>query len=322
MSELLKIENLKKYFPVKGGLFDRRKAILHAVDGVSFHINRGETLGLVGESGSGKTTLGRTILRLTEPTSGRIEFEGRDILAMKGEELRRLRRDMQMIFQDPYASLNPRMTVEEIIGEAFTIHRIVRGRERQERVKELLDVVGLPANSINKYPHEFSGGQRQRIGIARAIALKPKFVVADEPLSALDVSIQAQIMALLKEIQKGFNITYLFITHDLRVVRYITDRVVVMYLGKVMEIAPTDKLYKGYTHPYTEALLSAIPVADPGIKKKRILLKGDIPSPVNPPSGCVFHTRCVYAKERCSNEVPQLIPHKPDILSACHFPLL
>lgn len=322
MNELLRIYNLKKYFSVRGGFFGDRKATVYAVNGVNFHINRGETLGLVGESGCGKSTLGRTVLRLIEPTDGRITFEGRNILGLKGRELRALRRDIQMIFQDPYASLNPRMAVEEIVGEAFTIHGIARRMERREKVKGLLDIVGLPSDSIYKYPHEFSGGQRQRVGIARAIALRPKFVVADEPLSALDVSIQAQIINLLKDIQREFKITYLFITHDLRVVRHITDRVVVMYLGKVMEEASTKDLYSSYTHPYTEALLSAIPVPNPEAKKKRIILRGDIPSPINPPSGCVFHTRCIYAQERCRIEVPELLYHKPNILAACHFPLL
>ncbi len=321
MADLLKVEDLKKFFYVSGGLFGGGKKTVYAVNGVSFTVHRGETVGLVGESGCGKSTLGRTILRLIEPTSGRIYFEGRDILNLKGKEMRRLRREMQMIFQDPYASLNPRMTVEEIVGEAFTIHGIAKGRERRERVRELLDIVGLPRDAINRYPHEFSGGQRQRIGIARAIALRPSFIVADEPLSALDVSVQAQIIRLLEEIQKEFNITYLFITHDLRVVRHITDRVIVMYLGKIMEMAPTESLFTGFTHPYTEALLSAVPVPVPGSKRKRIILKGEIPSPMAPPSGCVFHTRCIYVQERCRKEEPALLPRGGGTLSACHFPL-
>ncbi len=321
MAELLRVEDLKKFFPIKGGLFGKGKGIVYAVNGVSFSIDRGETVGLVGESGCGKSTLGRTILRLIEPTSGRIIFEGKDILQLKGKELRSLRKEMQIIFQDPYASLNPRMTVEEIVGEAFTIHGIARGREREKRVRELLDIVGLPSDAINRYPHEFSGGQRQRIGIARAIALRPSFIVADEPLSALDVSIQAQIIKLLEEIQKEFNITYLLITHDLRVVRHITSRVIVMYLGKIMEMAPTESLFQGFTHPYTEALLSAVPVPVPGSKRKRIILRGEIPSPMNPPPGCVFHTRCIYAQERCRKEEPQLLPRGGGVLSACHFPV-
>lgn len=322
MVELLRVEDLKKFFHVSGGLFGGGKRTVYAVNGVSFTIGRGETVGLVGESGCGKSTLGRTLLRLLEPTSGRIYFDGRNILELKGKEMRRLRREMQMIFQDPYASLNPRMTVEEIVGEAFAIHRIAKGRERREKVRELLDIVGLPSDAINRYPHEFSGGQRQRIGIARAIALRPSFIVADEPLSALDVSVQAQIIRLLKEIQKEFHITYLFITHDLRVVRHITDRVIVMYLGKIMEMAPTESLFTGFTHPYTEALLSAVPVPDPGSKRKRIILKGEIPSPMALPPGCVFHTRCIYVRERCRREEPELLPRGGGMLSACHFPLL
>ena len=322
MSQLLKIEELTKTFTVSGGMFGAVAGAVHAVNRVSFNIEDGETLGLVGESGCGKSTLGRVLLRLIEPTSGRIFFNGKDVLALRGEELRQLRRDMQMIFQDPFASLNPRMTIEEVIGEAFTIHHIAGRKGRRENVKRLLDIVGLPKDAVYKYPHEFSGGQRQRIGIARAIALNPKFIVADEPLSALDVSIQAKIINLLKDIQREFNITYLFITHDLRVVRNMTDRVVVMYLGKVMEIADTKDLYLNYTHPYTEALLSAVPVPDPTIKKKRIVLSGDIPGSMKLPSGCVFHTRCIYAKDRCREEEPKLSLHRGGIYSACHYPIV
>lgn len=318
---LLTLNNITKHFPARGGIFKKTDGIIHAVEGVSFSVEKGEIFGLVGESGCGKSTLGRVVARLIEPTSGNIIFDGRDITHLKSKELKSVRRELQIIFQDPYASLNPRMPVGEIIGEALTIHGIAKGAEKTEKVKQLIDIVGLPKNSISLYPHEFSGGQRQRIGIARAIALNPKFIIADEPISALDVSIQAQIINLFKDLQKEFNLTYLFIAHDLRVVEYLSDRVAVMYLGKIMEIATSKEIYSHPVHPYTEALLSAVPIPDPNKKKKRIILKGEIPSPINPPSGCVFHTRCIYAQERCRIEAPLLIPRRDSRLAACHFPL-
>lgn len=318
---ILTLNNITKHFPAPGGMFKKADGVVHAVDGVSFSVQKGEIFGLVGESGCGKSTLGRVIARLIEPTSGKIIFDGRDITRLKSKELKSVRRDLQIIFQDPYASLNPRMPVGEIIGEALAIHGIANGVEKSRRIEKLVDIVGLPKDAVSRYPHEFSGGQRQRIGIARAIALNPKFIIADEPISALDVSIQAQIINLFRDLQKEFDLTYLFIAHDLRVVEYISDRVAVMYLGKIMEIATAKEIYKHPVHPYTEALLSAVPLPDPAKKKKRIILKGELPSPINPPSGCVFHTRCIYAQERCRIEVPLLIPRRNNILAACHFPL-
>ncbi|MDP2922136.1 MAG: dipeptide ABC transporter ATP-binding protein [Candidatus Omnitrophota bacterium] len=319
--ELLKVENLTKHFSAKEGIFGRGGGVVHAVNGVSFSIKTGETFGLVGESGCGKSTLAKLIARLIEPTSGKVIFDGRDITNLKQSRLKDIRKNIQFIFQDPHASLNPRMTIGETIGEPLLIHKIAAGKENIQKVLQLLNVVGLDKDALSRYPHEFSTGQRQRIGIARAIALNPKLIIADEPISSLDVSVQAQILNLLEVLRKEFNLTYLFITHDLRIVEYISDRVMVMYLGKIMEISNCADIYKQPLHPYTEALLSSTPIPDPRKKKQRILLRGEIPSPLNLPSGCVFHTRCIYAKEKCSVEVPSLIS-KGERLFACHYPLL
>jgi peptide/nickel transport system ATP-binding protein len=322
-ADLVEIEDLKVYFPIRSGIVvDRHVGDVKAVDGISFEIKRGETLGLVGESGCGKTTAGRAILRLLEPTGGRISFDGKDITHLHGGELRRLRSRMQMVFQDPYSSLNPRRNVANIVQEPLRVHGIARGKEVEKRVQDLLDVVGLPRNAGNRYPHEFSGGQRQRIGLARSLALQPDLIIADEPVSALDVSIQAQMINLLEELQDSFHLTYLFIAHDLAVVRHISDRIAVMYLGKIMEVAPSARLYERPLHPYTKALLSAVPIPDPAVESKRgrILLKGDLPSPKNPPSGCRFHTRCPFAqKERCPDEVPELRVLERGHTVACHY---
>ena len=316
---LVRVKNLKKYFPIHGGVLGGVIAWVKAVDDISFDIYEGETLGLVGESGSGKTTAGKTILQLYRPTDGEVYFEGKLINNLKGEELRKLRRNMQIIFQDPYGSLNPRMPISEIIGEPLVVHRLIKNRnEMLDRVVEVMELVGLRPEYLNRYPHEFSGGQRQRIGIARAIILNPKFVVCDEPVSALDVSIQSQVINLLNDLQEKLKLTYLFIAHDLAVIRHMCDRVVVMYLGKVMEIAENQELFENPLHPYTQALLSAVPVPDPEVKKERIILKGDIPSPINPPSGCVFHTRCPVAMPICKEVKPELREIKPGHFVACH----
>jgi oligopeptide transport system ATP-binding protein len=319
---LVRVENLKKYFPItRGIIFQRQVGAIKAVDGISFGVYRGETLGLVGESGCGKSTTGRTVLQLYRPTEGDVYFEGESLVEMKGEMLRRQRKKMQMIFQDPYASLNPRMTVGNIIGEPLEVHHVASGKERQERVQELLRVVGLNPYFINRYPHEFSGGQRQRIGVARALALNPSFIVCDEPISALDVSIQAQVVNLLEDLQKELNLTYLFIAHDLSMVRHISDRVAVMYLGKIVELTDRDMLYADPQHPYTQALLSAVPIPDPEVeeKRQRIILEGDVPSPANPPVGCNFSTRCPKVIQICKEVDPEFKEIAPDHWCACHL---
>jgi oligopeptide transport system ATP-binding protein len=319
---LLSVKNLVKSFPIKGGLLSREVASVKAVSGVSFDIKRGETLGLVGESGCGKSTLGRCILRLIEPTSGQVFFKGQDITKLGSQEMRKLRRNMQIIFQDPYASLNPRMTVEDILGEPLEIHKMFsNNREKRERIIKLLDLCGLRREAIARYPHEFSGGQRQRICIARALAVNPEFIVCDEPVSALDVSIQAQIVNLMQDLQKELGLTYLFIAHDLKVVEHISNRVAVMYLGKVAELSASEELYQDPKHPYTKALLSAIPIPDPSYHKERTILRGDVPSPINPPSGCYFHPRCPIAKDNCKVDAPvlrDLGKHGPHTVS-CHY---
>ena len=318
---ILKVKDLVMYFPIKRGIFQRVVGQVHAVDGISFDIKKGETLGLVGESGCGKSTTGRTILQLYRATSGEITFEGEDLIKAKGEKLRLMRRRMQMIFQDPYASLNPRMTVEDIVGEPLIVHDIARGDEIRKRVQELLDLVRLNPAYIDRYPHEFSGGQRQRIGVARALALNPDLIVCDEPISALDVSVQAQVVNLLEDLQEELNLTYLFIAHDLSMVRHISDRVAVMYLGIFAELADRDELYGYPLHPYTNALLSAVPIPDPVIeeKRKRVILEGDVPSPINPPSGCRFRTRCPLAETMCAESRPEWREVKKRHYVACHL---
>jgi oligopeptide transport system ATP-binding protein len=318
---LLKVRNLVKHFPIHGGLLRREVARVHAVDGVSFDLQPGETLGVVGESGCGKSTMGRCLLRLIEPTAGEVWFEGRNVTALGAEELRALARDMQIIFQDPYASLNPRMTVGSIIGEALTIHKLAPTKEAYTaRIVELLETVGLNADHMRRYPHEFSGGQRQRIGIARALAVSPKLIVCDEAVSALDVSIQAQVINLLEDLQAKFHLTYIFIAHDLSVVEHTSDRVAVMYLGRIVELATSRELYTNPLHPYTEALLSAVPIPDPSVRRKRIPLQGDVPSPINPPQGCHFHTRCPIAQHpRCSTERPELRQTSEGHWVSCHL---
>lgn len=318
---LLQVEDLKMHFPIFRGVLQRQVGAVHAVDGVSFNVHRGETLGLVGESGCGKSTAGRTILQLYKPTAGQVHFDGVDLVTLKGEELRLMRRKMQMIFQDPYASLNPRMTISDTVGEPLMVHNVATGKEIQERVEHLLEVVGLNPSFASRYPHEFSGGQRQRIGIARALALQPSFIVCDEPISALDVSIQAQVVNLLEELQEQFNLTYLFIAHDLSMVRHISKRVAVMYLGVIMELADRDDLYLNPLHPYTQALLSAVPIPDPiaDAKRTRMILEGDVPSPVNPPSGCRFRTRCPIAEKVCAESRPDFREVTPGHFVACHL---
>jgi len=316
---LLSVRNLKKYFPIRQGVLSRAAAHVKAVDDISFDINKGETFGLVGESGCGKTTAGRAVLRLIEPDAGTIRFDGMDLLQLGKQELRRKRRDMQIIFQDPYASLNPRMTIRTIVGEPFAIHGLASGLDRENRVADLLQTVGLDPAVMCRYPHEFSGGQRQRIGIARALALKPKLIIADEPVSALDVSIQAQIINLLADLQHQFGLTYLFISHAIPVIEHISTRIGVMYLGKLVEVGTSAQICLAPKHPYTQALLSAVPVPDPGAKKQRIVLRGEVPTPINPPSGCRFHTRCPIAADRCKVEEPFLREVEKGRHVACHL---
>jgi oligopeptide transport system ATP-binding protein len=318
---LLRVENLMMHFPIRRGVFQRQVGAVRAVDGVSFDIQRGETLGLVGESGCGKSTTGRTILQLYKPTAGAVHFEGVDLIKLKGEQMRQMRRKMQMIFQDPYASLNPRMTVGQLVGEPLMVHNVATGAEINDRVLHLLELVKLNPAFASRYPHEFSGGQRQRIGLARALALQPSFIICDEPISALDVSIQAQVVNLLEELQQQFNLTYLFIAHDLSMVKHISDRIAVMYLGVIMELATRDELHAKPLHPYTQALLSAVPIPDPvaDAKRERIILKGDVPSPANPPSGCRFRTRCPIAEATCAESRPDFREIRPGHFVACFF---
>ena len=315
---LLKVENVTKSFPIFGGILSREIAAVKAVQGISFELKKGETLGLVGESGCGKSTLGRCLIRLHDTTSGKISYNGKDITHIEGEELREMRKKMQIIFQDPFASLNPRMTIGAILEEPLIIHNLyATQKERQDRIAELIDLVGLRHEHLNRYPHEFSGGQRQRVGIARALAVNPELIVCDEPVSALDVSIQAQVINLLMELQQKLGLTYIFIAHDLKVVEHVSNKVAVMYLGKIVEMAEAEELYRNPKHPYTKALLSAIPVPDPRVKEDRIILTGDVPSPINPPSGCHFHPRCPMAIEACKTTVPPLELKATDHIAAC-----
>ncbi|ESU32378.1 peptide ABC transporter substrate-binding protein [Bacillus sp. 17376] len=316
---LLKVDGLKKYFPVTGGILGKQTGAVKAVDDISFWVNKGETLGLVGESGCGKSTTGRMLMRLTDPTEGKVIFEGKDLVTLSDNDMRKARKDMQMVFQDPFASLNPRHTVEKILEEPLIVHGIGTKKERKQMVQEMLEVVGLSSYHAKRYPHQFSGGQRQRIGIARALMTRPKLIIADEPVSALDVSIQSQVLNLLEDLQKEFQLTYIFIAHDLGVVRHISDRVGVMYLGRLVEITEADKLYENPLHPYTRALLSAVPIPDPDVKRVQELLTGDIPSPENPPQGCAFHTRCKECMDICKTDRPVLKEIEPGHFAACHL---
>ena len=316
---LLEVKSLKKYFPVRGGVFLRTVGYVHAVDDVSFYVTRGETVGVVGESGCGKTTLARCILMLTKPTSGEVIYDGHNLIKMSKKQLRNIRKEMSIIFQDPFSSLNPRMTVADIIGEPIEFHRIARGRQKKERIKELLEMVGLSPYHMYRYPHEFSGGQQQRIAIARALSTNPRFIIADEPVASLDVSIRAGILNLLKDLKRKFNLTCLFISHDLSVINYMCDRIMVMYLGKIVETAKSRDLFRDPLHPYTKALISSIPIPDPTVRRERIILPGTVPSPINPPSGCRFHPRCIHAFEKCKTMSPKLIEVKKDHFVACHL---
>jgi oligopeptide transport system ATP-binding protein len=316
---LLKVDGLKKYFPLTGGILGKQTGSVKAVDDISFWVNKGETLGLVGESGCGKSTTGRMLMRLIDPTEGQVVFEGKDLVTLSDNDMRKTRKDMQMVFQDPFASLNPRHTVEKILEEPLIVHGIGTKKERKQMVKEMLEVVGLSSYHAKRYPHQFSGGQRQRIGIARALMTRPKLIIADEPVSALDVSIQSQVLNLLEDLQEEFQLTYIFIAHDLGVVRHISDRVGVMYLGRLVEITEADKLYDKPLHPYTRALLSAVPIPDPDVKREQELLTGDIPSPANPPQGCAFHTRCKECMEICKTDRPVLKEIEPGHFAACHL---
>lgn len=320
MSEpLLQVENLRKYFPIRRGIMQRVVGHVKAVDGVSFTVNRGETLGVVGESGCGKSTMGRSLLRLLEPTAGKVMFEGQNVVTLSKEKMRALRRQMQIVFQDPYASLNPRFSIAQTLMEPMIVHKLYNPNQRMERVRSLLERVGLDPDYAKRYPHEFSGGQRQRIGIARALALNPKLMILDEPVAALDVSVQSQVLNLLEDLQEEFNLTYIFVAHDLSVVRHISDRVMVMYLGRMAELADSEDLFQDPLHPYTRALLSAVPLPDPDAKRERIILQGDLPSPANPPSGCPFHTRCPVAMDVCKEKVPEWKEIKPNHSVACHL---
>ncbi|MFC6038610.1 ABC transporter ATP-binding protein [Paenisporosarcina macmurdoensis] len=316
---LLRVEGLKKYFPIRKGLLSRVSGHVKAVDDVSFYVNKGETLGIVGESGCGKSTTGRMLMRLLEPTEGKVFFDGKELTSISNDDMRKARREIQMVFQDPYASLNPRHTIEKILEEPLIVHGIGDSKERKKKVRDFLEIVGLSSYHAKRYPHQFSGGQRQRIGIARALMTNPKLIIADEPVSALDVSIQAQVLNLMQDLQKELNLTYIFIAHDLGVVRHISDRVGVMYLGKMVEVAVSEKLYDKPLHPYTQALLSAVPVPDPNFVREQILIKGDIPSPSNPPSGCTFHTRCPFKMDVCTKIVPKLEELETGHSVACHL---